>query len=49
MKFFLQFEVNIQCLDTYFCKILEKLKKYSLRTPETKKKIKKFQPQNTRN
>ena len=49
MKFFLQFQVNIQCLDPYFCKILEKFKKYSLSTPETKKIIKKFQPQITRN
>ena len=37
-KYKIKFDVNIQCLDTYFFKILEKLKEYSLRTPETKKK-----------
>jgi len=41
---------------TYFCKIFEKLskifeklRKYSLRTPEIKKKIQENQPQNTHN
>ena len=36
---FVQYEVIFQALVTYFCKIFEKLRKYSLRTPEIKKKI----------
>ena len=42
MWLFLQFEVSVQCLDTYVCKILEKCKIYSLRTLTTKKKNKNF-------
>ena len=43
--YLLQFSVNFQCLITYICK---KKLKCSLRIPDVKKKIKKFQPQNNR-
>ena len=43
----LQFEVNFQALFTYFWKLLEKFRKYNLRSTEIKKKNKKIQPQNS--
>ena len=46
---FLQFEVNFLSLIIFFYKIFEKIRKYSLRTPEIKKQNKKFQPKNTKN
>ena len=43
MKFFLQIEVNIQCLDAYFCKILEKFKEIqSQNTRNLRKKLRNF-------
>ena len=44
---FVQYEVIFQALVTYLCKTFEKLRKYSLKAPEIKKKNKKIQPRNT--
>ena len=44
---FVQYEVIFQALVTYLCKTFEKLRKYSLKAPEIKKKNMKIQPRNT--
>ena len=43
----MQYEVIFQALVTYLCKTFEKLRKYSLKAPEMKKKNKQIQPRNT--
>ena len=43
----LQIEVKFQPLFTYFWKLFEKVRKYTLRSPKIKKKNKKIQPQNS--